>query len=345
MAALWAESGWRLVEAGEYDRAARAFTVAKDLAPDEASILVGLGFSRHRQFRDDLALAALEAALRLDPAIGQAHALLGDVYARQGRFSTAVGHYDKALRQDPNDVALQERLMTAKQEREVEARFDRLLSPHFVVLYQGDPARMVAHDVAERLEAAYDEIGRAVGYFPDEAFTVRLYPAGQFQTATLTPAWARAMFDGRIHVPGEGLGTGAEAMERMLKHEYAHAVAYRLSKGRAPAWLSEGLALYCEGGAVTGAVKSPVSHTGDLEPLSSLHGNFLGRSQGAAKAAYGESDAAVRTLIRRHGMAKVRQLLEALAHSPDMPKAFERVFHERYREFDRSLVSSQGGQG
>lgn len=345
VAVLWAESGWQLVEAGEYDRAARAFTVAKELAPGEASIFVGLGVSAHRRFRDGLALAALEHALQLDPAIGQAHALLGDVHVRQGALSAAVRHYDAAHRQDPNDVTVQERLLNARRERDVEARFDRLLSPHFVVLYQGEGTRGLAHEVAERLEAVYDEIGRMLGYFPDETVTVRLYPEEQFRAATLTPVWARAFFDGRMHLPSEGVRANAETMERMLKHEYVHAVVYRLSGGHAPAWLNEGLALFGEGGASAEAGDLLAPHTGDLEPLSSLHGSFLGRSQRAASAAYAESDAAVRLLIQRYGLAKVRRLLEELSSTPDMQKAFERVFHERYRDFDRRLVSSQGGPG
>lgn len=345
VAALWAESGWHLVEAGEYDRAARAFTVAKELAPGEASIFVGLGVSAHRRFRDDLALAALEHALQLDPAIGQAHALLGDVHVRHGALSAAVRHYDAAHRQDPNDVTVQERLLNARQERDVEARFDRLLSPHFVVLYQGEGTRGVAHEVAERLEAVYEEIGRMFGYFPDGTVTVRLYPEEQFRAATLTPVWARALFDGRMHLPSEGIRASAETRDRMLKHEYVHALVYRLSGGHAPAWLNEGLALFGEGGASAETGDLLARHAGDLEPLGSLHGSFLGRPQRAASVAYAESGAAVRLLIQRYGFAKVRRLLEVLSSTPDMQKAFERVFHERYRDFDRRLVSSQGGRG
>ncbi|MEK7268758.1 MAG: hypothetical protein AAB093_05095, partial [Nitrospirota bacterium] len=67
-----ARTGWKLVEAGEYRRAAQVFTVATQLVPHEASFLVGLGVSQHHLSRDDLAVTALERAIQLDANAGQA---------------------------------------------------------------------------------------------------------------------------------------------------------------------------------------------------------------------------------------------------------------------------------
>lgn len=356
VADLWAESGWRLVEAGQYRRAAQAFAVARELDPEKAAYWVGFGLSQLRRYRDDLAVPALERAIDIDPHVTQAHVLLGDIYAQRGDVTTAVRHYDTAFRQDPNHVGVRERLLLATRDEAYEAAFDRLFSAHFVVKFQGATDRAVAGRVVERLEIVYDEVGRLLGYFPDEPITVLLHPKRQFQAATLSPGWTNALFDGRIHLPLERIEPAPDgptgerhehgqrrAVDRILKHEYAHALIHRLSRGHAPAWLSEGLALYCEGKARLRNKLAGNHQAGQTarEPLSALHESLLGLPPRAAAQAYEDSFRATQALIRRHGLPRVRQLLEALPGEPDFSRAFEALFHERYRDFDEAWTSSQ----
>jgi tetratricopeptide (TPR) repeat protein len=362
VADLWAESGWRLVEAGEYRRAAQAFAVARELNPKQAAYWVGFGLSQVRRYRDDLALPALERAIEIDPSMTQAHVLLGDIYAQRGDVMAAARYYDTAFRQDPNHVGVRERLLLARRDEAYEAAFDRLFSAHFIVKFQGATDRAVAGRITERLEVVYDEIGRLLGYFPDEPFMVLLHPKRQFQAATLSPGWTNALFDGRIHLPLERVapvldGPTGERQEReqsheqlreidrMLKNEYAHALVHRLSGGRAPAWLSEGLALYCEGknGLAGDRQAGRTAGQAARESLSALHESWLGLSPRAAAQAYEDSFQATQTLIRQHGLLRVRQLLEALTDERDFPRAFEALFHERYRDFDEARTSSRAG--
>jgi len=41
----------------------------------------------------------------------------------------------------------------------------------------------------------------------------------------------------------------------------------------------------------------------------------------------------------------VRRLLESLTVTPDFSEAFERLFHERYSDFDSSWVTARKGEG
>jgi tetratricopeptide (TPR) repeat protein len=335
-AADWALKGWDLVRAADYRGAADAFTAASRLDGREPSYLVGLGLSRHRLSQDEAAAVVLTRALELDPNVGQAHALLGDIHERRGELPSARRHYETALRQDPNDVLLQERLAEVTREAGVTSRMDRLFSAHFIVRYRGRENRALAHQVADRLEQAFQRIGRLLSYAPAEPFTVLLYPDGQFQAATRIPAWSHGFFDGRIHLPREAVTQSSRNAGRLLDHEYAHAVVHRLSGGHAPTWLDEGLARYCEGTA-----KSSRPALEDRDTLYSLHGDFMGLTHRPAAAAYEQSLAAVTALIERHGLAKVRQLLETLLATPDFARAFQEVFEEPYSDFNRAWILSE----
>jgi hypothetical protein len=61
-----------------------------------------------------------------------------------------------------------------------------------------------------------------------------------------------------------------------------------------------------------------------------------------ATVAYEQSLGATRALIKRHGLAQVRRLLETLLITPNFSRAFEVVFQERYSDFNRIWILSNG---
>lgn len=339
-ARLRAVTGWRLFERGDYRGAERAFSQAVTLAPDEPTFYVGLGASEMRLSKEEQAALALERAIRLDPLSTMAHELLGDLYARRGAWAAAGEHYGIAVRLDPNDVALQARLRTSQRSHAAEAGFDSLHTAHFTVKFQGETDRGLAREVADRLEGIYGDLGLEWGYFPDGPIAVVLHPPGRLQAATLGPAWAAGLFDGTLRLSGETLRRGSVEAQASLRHEYTHALVHGLAGGRAPAWLSEGLAQHFE--QRSGAGRAPVAAGPDHDlPLYFLQDSFAGLPRRAARQAYAGSRAAVQTLIDRHGFPRVRELVRALAGRPDFARVFESVLHERFSDFETEWMSAR----
>jgi len=343
-----AATGWKLIKDGEYHRAELAFAEASKLAPADASLLVGLGMSRHLLVRDEQAAEAFHKALALDPGATQAHKFLGDIYQLRGEIDTALRHYEMATRQDPTDAGIKGRVLAARRAAEAEAGLDRLFSAHFIVKFHRSTGREAANAVADRLEAIYRTIGAQWSFFPTSRLVVVLYPRGQFQGAASGPDWAQGLFDGRIHLPVERVSGDPASADAALRHEYMHAVVHRLSGGQAPAWLNEGLALYMERGPEATASwerEARRIRAGERPPLAALHRSFLELPAGDASLAYAESYGATRALMQRHGTAPVRRLLESLVVTPDFSDAFERLFQERYSDFDSSWVTAQSRSG
>jgi tetratricopeptide (TPR) repeat protein len=343
-----AEAGWKLIRGGEYHRAAQTFAEASALAPADASLLVGLGLSHHLLVRDGQAEAAFRKALALDDGATQAHKFLGDIYDQRGEIDVALRHYEIAARQDPNDAGIKGRVLAARRAAVTEADLDRLFSAHFIVKFHRSTDRAAASAAADRLEAVCQAVGSQWSYFPASRLVVVLYPDGQFGDAASGPDWAQGLFDGRIHLPVERVTGDPASVEAALRHEYMHAVVHRLSGGQAPAWLNEGLALYVERGpdaAGSWEREARLIRAGERPPLASLHRSFLELPSGEASLAYAESYGAARALLQRYGIAPVRRLLESLVVTPDFSEAFERLFHERYSDFDSSWVTAKTGKG
>ncbi len=335
-----ARRGWQAVEQGDYKEALRIFGHASAAAPRDPSLLVGLGLASHLVGRTDDALAALERAIHFDNSLQPAHVLLGDLYARRADLERALHHYQVAADLDPADVEAKGRLQRARRAYRAELTYDRLFSAHFVLYSQPSILSSPAlHELADRLEATYREVGGAMRSFPDGPFGVIVYHGPEFWTRTNSPAWVRGLYDGVIHlrvVPEEPqAGIAAE----LLRHEYTHALVDQVSAGRAPVWLNEGLALYFEhqGKPLS---QDPSGLRGREGPSAvPLQAEFVTLSPVDAGAAYAHSYRATSHLIREYGLERLRALLEEVAYSGTFSRAFAMVFGGDYREFERAWLS------
>ncbi len=99
-------------------------------------------------------------------------------------------------------------------------------------------------DLLRRLEAASVNASALAG-------TTELYvhdTTGDFTSATGQPAWVAATTRvRRIESQPLDLLRRRRVLETTLRHEFVHVAAEALSRGRAPRWLVEGLAIYVAG--------------------------------------------------------------------------------------------------
>ena len=334
------DTGWALIQLGDYRGALQAFNKAKAESSHDPRVFLGLGLSHYRLAQYDSAIEHLKRALRLDEALEQAHALLGDVAFMRDQLADAVRHYESAWTLNPNDVSIQDGLSSVRRAQQFEAGFARIVTPHFIVKCP-ETQRMGLKGLAGRLEVLYERIGEQLQHRPKEKIVVVLYSDGAFQEFTGSPSWAGGLFDGKIHLAVRRVLHASPDAEATLAHEYAHALVHRLTRGRAPTWLDEGLALYFEGRTPSWSDTILDRPLNELTPLHALHGSFLSLPPREVTLAYAESLSATRALIHRYGWARVRRLLEMLAQTDEFSAAFETALKEPYHVFEASWVAAQ----
>lgn len=129
-----------------------------------------------------------------------------------------------------------------------------LTSEHFQLSYPASTLEREAESVLRMLEAARtDVLNRVANASPNfdrlQRLNVIVHPTtGDFVSATGQPFWAAGATKGRrIELQPLDLLRRRGVLLNTLRHEYAHAVIDALSSGRAPRWLSEGLAIHVAG--------------------------------------------------------------------------------------------------
>src|SRR5688572_17904099 len=113
---------------------------------------------------------------------------------------------------------------------------------HFTVSFSGPEEADLAAKALESLDIAYWRIGQVLNTYPATPVPVVLYTTEQFRDITRAPEWAAGAYDGIIRVPMRGALAKTAELDRVMAHEFAHALLRTLAPTGVPTWLNEGLA-------------------------------------------------------------------------------------------------------
>ena len=334
--AMLEQAGWDALKANQLQIAADVFREAISLDPKNAALRVGAGMAAALQRRDADAKLHFEQALVLDPTLMVARAQLAQVVRRQGDHQEAIRLLEMVAAEVPADAVVREMLERWKRERDLHERMRLEVGDFFTVSFEGPEDAALASQALESLTAAYWRICGVFGAFPPKSIPVVLYTREQFRDVTRSPQWAAAAFDGIIRVPMQGAGDNGADLDRVLAHEFAHALIRSLATRNLPTWLNEGLASVLESDDL-GWATHIVGKAGFVPPLGRLAPPFAKLSGGDAQLAYAASALAARRLLDEAGGTAVANLLRDLGDGIDFEDAFQRRIQKSLAEFEASL--------
>jgi tetratricopeptide (TPR) repeat protein len=329
--ALIERAAWTALNAGEAHAAAVGFREALAADPRNAKLHLGAGMAASLERRDADARDEFERALELDPKLAQARALLGQIQYRMGERELAVRTYETLVAMTPDDRDAQATLARWRREADLHDRMELAVGSHFTISFEGPKEADLAAEALELLDRAYWRISQLFGSYPAEPIGVVLYTSEQFRDITRAPAWAAGAYDGIIRVPMRGALDKREELDRVLSHEFTHALIRTLAARGVPAWLNEGLATALETGNLEWAEKLASAHPPvPLRALASGFGRFTG---GQAQLAYATSALAARRLLDEAGGFAVANLLRDLGQDVEFDGAFLHRIQRPFAEF------------
>jgi hypothetical protein len=336
-AAMLEQAAWAALDARQVQEAADAFREAIALDPKNPRLRLGAGMAAFLQRRDADAKQALEYALQLDPRLTRARAQLAHVIRRMGDLLGAIREYERVVSELPEDAGARETLDRWKRELELHDRMRHEVGDHFVVSFEGPPDSALGTQALDALERAYWRVCDLLGVFPTAPIPVILYSNEQFRDITRSPPWAAGVYDGRVRVPVRGAAADAKEFERVLGHEFVHALVRSLSERAIPGWLNEGLATALEDNGVEWAEDNIVKAK-EIPTLEALQTSFGRLSGPQAQAAYATIALAVRRLLDEVGGTAMANLIRDLGDGIEFERAFEHRMQRSFADFSASLI-------
>ena len=334
--AMLEQAGWDAIKANNLPLAAATFKEAIPLDPKNATLRLGAGTAAFLQRHDDEAKTHLDQALALDPKLSLARVQLAQIARRQNDFQEAIRLMEIVAAENPAEEAVRETLDRWKRERELHERMRQEVGDFFTVSFEGPQDAELAAKALESLNRAYWRICDVFNAFPPKSVPVVLYTREQFRDVTRSPQWAAAAFDGIIRVPMQGAGEKAEDLDRVLSHEFTHALIRSLATRNLPTWLNEGLASVLESDDLTWATRT-VDKVGRMPPLQRLVPPFAKLTNAEAQFAYAASAVAARRLLDEAGGVAIANLLRDLGEGRDFEEAFLHRIQRSLSDFEASL--------
>jgi tetratricopeptide (TPR) repeat protein len=332
--ALLERAGFEALNRGQARLAAETFREAIAADPKNASLHFGAGMAAALERRDADARDELERALGLDKTLTPARVLLGQVLYRMGDRAGAMRTYETVVAEAPDNAEVRATLERWRREAELHDRMQQAVGSHFTVSFEGPAEASLAAAALESLDTAYWRIGELLGTYPSDPITVVLYTTEQFRDVTRSPSWAAGAYDGTIRVPMRGALDSPAELDRVLAHEFTHALVRTLATRGVPAWLNEGLAAALETpGADAGTRVAPDA----LIPLSTLTSGFGRLNGNDAQRAYATSALAAQRLLTEAGGFAVANLLRDLGRGEDFNAAFLHRIQRSFADFQASV--------
>jgi tetratricopeptide (TPR) repeat protein len=329
--ALLERAAWTALNAGQAHAAADAFREALEADPRNARLHVGAGMAASLERRDADARGEFERALGLDPKLMVARALLGQIQYRMGERELAIRTYETLVAMAPDDGDARATLERWRREADLHDRMQQTVGAHFTVSFEGPAEAELASEALEILDRAYWRISQLLGSYPAAPIGVVLYTKEQFRDITRAPAWAAGAYDGTIRVPMLGALDQRQELDRVLSHEFTHALVRTLATRGVPTWLNEGLATALETGDLGWAEEQTRGRP--AVPLAALGSGFSRFTGGQAQLAYATSALAARRLLDEAGGFAVANLLRDLGEGVDFDTAFLHRIQRPFSEF------------
>ncbi len=327
-------------EHGNIAQSRQYFESALRFQPDNSTILVYYAALLVRTGNAAIALPYAERAARAAPDSPDAFTMLGYAQFASDHTKEAVASWKRSLALRP-DAAVQQFLAKAQREQTAESDFSQGESSHFVLHYEGkETSESLRTQILAALESDYDDLVRDLGNPPRDNIVVTLYTEQAFFDVTRAPSWSGGLNDGKLRIPISGLSSMTSELAHVLKHELAHSFIAKLSGGRCPPWLHEGIAQFVEPRSLGGEGRqlSLLFKAQRNIPLNALEGSFNRFSGAEAYVAYAESLAAVTYINDSYGMSDIQRILERISQGNSTEAALRATIHSDYGQFESDLA-------
>lgn len=271
----------------------------------------------------------LTLVLEVDPKSALAYELLGDIAAIRHQIDLAREYYRQAFLLGAND-GLRTKLEKIDRELTLEDGFSTYTAENFVLKYRDEKDGYNVPQIRNFLNDLYDELVHALDYRLKSPVVVLLYEPEEFRKIMQLPHWVGGAYDGKVRLPLHRDVLNDLEFKTLAFHELTHAFVQAISRGRAPMWMNEGLAVYQESKIRPrdALVFEAALRTESLLPIHQLMTEkdvAEKKDPLYAELFYGQAGSVIDYLVKTQGMYAIRKMLEAFGQEKNSEEALREI--------------------
>ena len=296
------------------------------------------------------------SGLKFDKSHFHIYADLAKAYEMVGKWDQALSYLDIALQLCPESPTVHRRQARIREERSyyqqliADAKLKVDPPPEFIYILEDrnlETPQTVVEDkflklsvepalmpktlwfICQLIVKTYKEVGSKLDCFPDDQISISIINTVNASVQLDMPSWASGSYDGQIMLKycadGEPeLGV----LWTLIRHEWTHLLVDKLTHGKCPIWLNEGLAQ---------AIARPLfsfeklaleqaDNKNTLPTLMELSQPFTHKSTSDRKIAYLQSAAIVSSMIDRSGFHAIRNLMQLIRNDTPIDIALQLIY-------------------
>lgn len=312
----------------------------ENLLPTEAAIPYLLASYLRRL--DDLfgARLALQAARERLPRSGLIRLGLGELAYQEERLLEAEEELEAALRLEPKlGERVQALLEKVRREATVERNYFTESRGAFTLKYDDEAFQAVATEILMVLDRAWQDLSTEFRHWPRQRVNVVLYTRERYAEATGAHGWTGGLFDGKIRLPVANYARERQRVQAALRHELTHWFVRDLCP-RCPIWLNEGLAQIHEGQRFDAAAKARLKGGEGLQSVTKLPPIWATiPERERVLALYAQALGFTKHLMAQGGRDTAGDLLRALAQGETVSEAVARLLGRPLAELEASFLA------
>lgn len=283
--------------------------------PDNTQERFNLASLYYQQNKGEEAISELRKVILRQENFAQAHNLLFLLLYEGDDLKGALFHAERYYQIKPTEEILRD-IELMNREMYFSRDLKKIESKNFTIKYYPTLDYHAPYFVLQILEEIYSRTYGFLNFTPDKIL-VKIFDIPTFDKIISSPSSNvfAIVINNKLLIKSPGVIASFDDLKSTITHEYLHLLLHKITRGKIPTWLNEGVAEFFSEGDISPTQKKLLQETllqNELFPFEDLQDNWK-LSGKKLSLAYLQSRSLISFLVKEFGIKKLTEIIHLLS--------------------------------